>query len=88
MNTLKLGGDIIFSRSVIDGDIAVTAAVLDGDIKAAGGPVYRGEYEFTPSSSVQTIEIAGLTAKRNITINPVPSNYGLITWDGSVLTVS
>ena len=25
---------------------------------------------------------------KNIRINPIPSNYGLITWDGSVLTVS
>jgi hypothetical protein len=25
---------------------------------------------------------------RNIVINPIPSNYGLITWNGSTLTVS
>ena len=24
----------------------------------------------------------------NVTVNPIPSNYGLITWNGSVLTVS
>lgn len=23
-----------------------------------------------------------------VTINPIPSNYGLISWDGSILTVS
>lgn len=49
---------------------------------------YRGEYEFTPTEDVQTVHINGLRATRNITINPIPSNYGKITWNGSVLTVS
>lgn len=50
--------------------------------------IYDGSYEWTPSDSVQTIEIAGTKALENITINPIPSNYGLITWDGSTITVS
>jgi len=49
---------------------------------------YDGDYEFTPSSQEQTVPIQGLTARRNITVNPIPSNYGLITWNGSVITVS
>lgn len=49
---------------------------------------YRGEYEFTPTEDVQTVHINGLRATRNITINPIPSNYGKISWNGSVLTVS
>lgn len=28
------------------------------------------------------------TTQQNIVINPIPSNYGLITWNGSVITVS
>lgn len=50
--------------------------------------VYDGAYEFTPSGSTQTIDIANKKALNNITINPIPSNYGLITWDGSTITVS
>lgn len=50
--------------------------------------IYDGPVEFTPSGSTQTIEIAGTKALENIKINPVPSNYGLITWDGSTITVS
>ena len=50
--------------------------------------VYDGAYEWTPNGSTQTIEIANMKALENITINPIPSNYGLITWDGSTLTVS
>lgn len=49
---------------------------------------FLGEYIYDPSNEVQTIEINGLRATDNITINPVPSNYGLITWDGATLTVS
>lgn len=49
---------------------------------------FDGEYEYTPTNEVQTINIEGMIALDNITINPIPSNYGLITWNGSVLTVS
>lgn len=50
--------------------------------------VYDGPYEWTPTDEIQTIEIAGKKAIDHIKINPIPSNYGLITWDGSTITVS
>lgn len=50
--------------------------------------VYEGAYEWTPSEKAQSIEIANEKALQNITINPIPSNYGLITWNGTTLTVS
>ena len=49
---------------------------------------YTGAYEFTPTRGTQVIEIANKKATADITINPIPSNYGLITWNGSTLTVS
>ena len=49
---------------------------------------YEGAYEFTPTDEVQTVPIAGKTPAQDIIINPIPSNYGLITWNGSTLTVS
>jgi len=51
-------------------------------------PTYQGEYTVTPTQETQVLEMAGLKALENVTVNPIPSNYGLITWDGSVLTVS
>ena len=51
-------------------------------------PTYDGPTEFTPSASVQTEHTAGTVVLTDITINPIPSNYGLIAYDGSVLTVS
>lgn len=49
---------------------------------------YEGDYEFTPSSSAQTIAIKNLMATDDIIINPIPNNYGLIGWNGSFLTVT
>lgn len=50
--------------------------------------VYAGPYEITPAEDTQTIEIEHLMATQDIVINPIPSNYGLITWNGTTLTVS
>lgn len=68
-----------------------SAGTLSGSLSvpsAAGVERYEGEYEFTPSSQIQMIEISGKMAADNIIINPVPSQYGLITWDGTTITVS
>lgn len=51
-------------------------------------PAYTGSYEITPSSEVQILETALKTTTDRIVINPVPQNYGLITWNGSTITVS
>ena len=67
--------------------IHVTNAIRD--IKAVtSAPYYDGAYEFTPTQETQTIEIDHKTATQDIIINPIPWYYGLITWDGSALTVS
>ena len=49
---------------------------------------YEGSLVVTPSDETQTLATTGKTMLRDVTVNPIPSNYGLITWDGSVLTVS
>lgn len=49
---------------------------------------YSGPYEVTPSTQKQTLLTVNKTLSQNVTVNPIPSNYGLITWNGSYLTVS
>ena len=49
---------------------------------------YQGTYQVTPSDQTQTLYTANRILSQNITIDPVPNNYGLIGWDGSTLTVS
>lgn len=48
---------------------------------------YEGSYTFTPSQEAQTIPIKQLTAKENITVEPIPSNYGKVTQIGNELTI-
>lgn len=49
---------------------------------------YHGAYEVTPSTSVQTLQTTNRVLTDNIIINPIPNNYGLITYNGSFITVS
>ena len=49
---------------------------------------YHGVYEVTPTAETQTLATANRVLTQNITVDPIPSNYGLITWNGSYLTVS
>ena len=49
---------------------------------------YTGDYEVTPTAEEQVLNTRNLRMTDNITINPIPQNYGLITWNGSFLTVS
>lgn len=51
-------------------------------------PDYTGPYEVTPSDSEQALSTHGRTLRRDVVVAKIPSNWGRITWDGSVLTVS
>ena len=52
------------------------------------GPPYEGDLTVTPSARAQILQTRGCLMNENITIEAIPSNHGLITWNGSVLTVS
>ena len=67
----------------MDGEAGTVIKVTEHDL-----PVYTGQTEVTPSEETQTLQTANRTVLQNIVINPIPSNYGLITWNGSTLTVS
>ena len=51
-------------------------------------PDYSGEYEFTPQDVEQVIQTKKKVLLDNIIIRPIPQNYGLITYNGSFITVS
>ena len=80
--------------------IEATATIADHVVKADASlttsvrhwqteyPDYEGEYTITPSAEAQTLPSTDTVMHRDIVINPIPSNYGLITWNGSTLTVS
>lgn len=76
----ELSGAITIGEN-IDGELGLPSIVLIGND-------YEGPYNFTPSAQTQEIDISGKRATENIIINPIPQNYGLITWNGAFLTVS
>lgn len=49
---------------------------------------YQGTYRVTPNEETQTLHTTNKVLTQEIIIDPIPSNYGLITWNGSVITVS
>lgn len=51
-------------------------------------PAYDGPMEVTPSRATQVLLTNERSVYGNITVNPIPSNYGLITYNGSKITVS
>ena len=81
--------DVLFST---DADMTVEITEespfeCDFGTSVSGGD-YSGPYEVTPSTSRQVLATTNKTLSQNVVIKPIPSNYGLITWNGSTLTVS
>ena len=80
-------------RAIVTSGASVTASVtgsagLSAAVSKAVGMPYQGAYTITPSNQAQTLPTAGASLAQDITVEPIPSNYGLITWNGSVITVS
>lgn len=83
--------DIATNECVFDLGVSVSGSVELGmatGIQIVSGEKYTGETMVTPTANAQVLHTAGLVVDSDITINPIPNNYGLITWDGSLLTVS
>lgn len=82
-------GAITGGAAHITGGITGERVVISGTITGgSGGPPYPGPYVITPSQEAQVLPISGKAAREDIIVEPIPSNYGLVTWNGSVLTVS
>ena len=60
----------------------------DTEITIGGTDTYDGQYIVTPTEETQELHTVGLLMKHNVTVNPIPTNYGRITWNGSTITVS
>lgn len=78
---------ISVTPSVTPNRITATASIIN-QIKTSDMPEYTGAVEVTPSNETQVLQTRNKAVLSNITINPIPSNYGLITWNGSIITVS
>ena len=85
-------------RLRVDGDSSATVRVNDPPAVTFGTGAYvpyvptveeyHGTYEVTPTQTAQVLPTDGLLAVADIVINPIPSNYGLITYNGTSIRVS
>ena len=88
--------EAVFSSNIVSVEASFTRRTIEADAELTTNinhyhsdyPDYEGETTFTPSAEMQTIPTAHTVLLSDITINPIPSNYGLITWNGATLTVS
>ena len=83
----NLSGSLIAVTPELSGNVSAEAEIVT-KVRVTQYPDYSGEYAFTPTQETQTIPADHTVLLNNITINPIPSNYGLITWNGATLTVS
>ena len=61
---------------------------VTGDWTGMPAPTYQGPYTVTPTQSAQVLPTEGTRMAHDVVVEAIPSNYGLITWNGSVLRVS
>lgn len=52
------------------------------------GAEYHGEYTVTPGAVAQTLPTRGKNLEQDVVVEAIPNNYGLITYNGSFITVS
>lgn len=72
----------------ISGTDTTIPMVLSVECELGRPPQYTGPTEFAPSQDYQTIDTHDKMMVEDIIIDPIPQNYGLITWNGSTITVS
>lgn len=85
--TKRKKGDSIHLLSV-DGDTPLKLSQISTGGGGGTRPHYHGATTFTPTQQTQVAQTSGLIVDADIIINPIPSNYGRITWNGAFLTVS
>lgn len=48
---------------------------------------YTGDYEVTPSRETTVLLTDGFRMTGNVTVHPIPSNWGQIEYDGAIMTI-
>ena len=85
---LPVNGQITTQPARVQGAASIAPVRVGGSLAIAGSAEpYQGTYEVTPTTETQVLSTARKKLAEDIVINPIPSNYGQIAWDGSVITV-
>ena len=88
---LVLDGELTL-LNVFDGELD-DILEFDGELGIftefdGGREEYHGETDIIPAEEAQTLLTHGMLVTEDIIIEPIPTNYGLITWDGTKIIVS
>ena len=89
VNPPSIGVTIETASVSVDANAGLTVA-FDPPVRTeySGGEQYDGSYSVTPSTQAVTLNTRGKVLSADVVVAPIPSNYGLITWNGAFLTVS
>lgn len=82
--TARIIGNPTARANILSNQLTATS---DIKVEVGSSVPFKGDYEYTPTQQTQEIGIKGFTATQDIIINPIPSNYGRIEYDGSTLRV-
>ncbi len=69
------------------GAIGTASLEVGGEVYGTEVPPYEGEYTVTPGEEQQTLPTAERLLRHDVVIEPIPSNYGRIEWDGTSILV-
>ena len=81
------GGDAL-EMEIGDDEEALALDVMQDVVVSEGFPVYTGETHVTPGPGSTVLETQYRTVMDRIVVDPIPKNYGLITYNGRTITVS
>ena len=85
----KLAGKLSATSQNLCGALSSASASLNGRLSAGYILQILQEKVVIPGAEEQIITAdVGFGGLKSVTIAPIPNNYGLISWDGSTITVS
>lgn len=85
---MNVGVTVKIPSMAVDAGGRSVMTVSTGSPAVLEYPPYTGAVTVTPGETAVVLRTANTTLTGDITVEPIPDNYGLITWNGAVLTVS
>ena len=84
----KLAGKLSATSQILCGVLSSDSVTMIGTLSAGYTEYILQDKEVIPSAKEQTITAdAGYNGLSMVKVNPIPSNYGKITWNGIYLKV-
>ena len=76
-----------YSAHIAGGGAVGMSAAAPIAVRPTSGTPYGGRYVVTPSEETQTLRTANTVMAHDVVVEPIPSDYGRLAWNGHILTV-